>query len=55
MLPVVTVKYSTEPTSNDNCSDYIFASPDLAVARPHEVRAVEVTDHRPVVAAFAPQ
>lgn len=45
----------TDPTSNDNCSDYIFATPDLAVARPNEVRAVEVTDHRPVVAGFAPE
>ena len=42
----------TEPTSNDNCSDYVFTSPDLASA-PNEVVDVEVSDHRPVLARLA--
>jgi endonuclease/exonuclease/phosphatase family metal-dependent hydrolase len=40
----------TDPTSNDNCSDYVFTSADLALAAPNEVAPVEVTDHRPVIA-----
>jgi endonuclease/exonuclease/phosphatase family metal-dependent hydrolase len=43
----------TEPTSNDNCSDYVFGGPDVAFAGANDVRAVEVSDHRPVVARFA--
>ena len=39
----------TAPTSNDNCSDYVFTSPDLASA-PNEVVDAEVSDHRPVLA-----
>lgn len=42
----------TEPTSNDNCSDYIFSSPDLVAVVPAQVRDVDVSDHRPVVATF---
>ena len=43
----------TQPTSNDNCSDYVFTSDDLARARPNEVVGVDVSDHRPVLAAVA--
>ena len=45
----------TEPTSNDNCSDYVFSSPDLVPVAPTEVRDVDVSDHRPVVATFPTQ
>jgi endonuclease/exonuclease/phosphatase family metal-dependent hydrolase len=40
----------TEPTSNDNCSDYVFVSPDLAASTVTEVVDVDVSDHRPVLA-----
>jgi endonuclease/exonuclease/phosphatase family metal-dependent hydrolase len=40
----------TQPTSNDNCSDYVFTTPDLELAAANEVLAVEVSDHRPVLA-----
>ncbi len=43
----------TEPTSNDNCSDYVFSSSDLEPLAPTQVGAVQVSDHRPVVATFA--
>jgi len=43
----------TEPTSNDNCSDYVFTSSDLEPLAPTRVRDVQVSDHRPVVATFA--
>lgn len=42
----------TEPTSNDNCSDYVFTSPDLASVSTEVVDA-EVSDHRPVLARLA--
>lgn len=42
----------TQPTSNDNCSDYVFATDDLAPLGPGEVIEVDVSDHRPVLAAF---
>ena len=45
----------TEPTSNDNCSDYVFSSPDLEPVAPTQVRDVAVSDHRPVVASFPTQ
>ena len=32
----------TQPTSNENCSDYVFTSADLALAAPNEVAPVEV-------------
>ena len=39
----------TMPTSNDNCSDYVFVTPDLAFADPVEVlEEADVGDHRPV-------
>ncbi len=40
----------TLPTSNDNCSDYLFATPDLNLVAPNAVVEVEVSDHRPVLA-----
>lgn len=40
----------TQPTSNDNCSDFVFTTPDLQLAAPNEVLDVEVSDHRPVLA-----
>ncbi len=40
----------TEPTSNDNCSDYIFVSPNLAASTATGVIDVDVSDHRPVLA-----
>lgn len=43
-------KLCTEPTSNDNCSDYVMTTPDLELTRPNEILAVDVSDHRPVVA-----
>ena len=43
----------TLPTSNDNCSDYIFITPDLTPAGPMAVVPVEVSDHRPVLARLA--
>ena len=44
----------TEPTSNDNCSDYVFTSPDVSALAPHEVVDAEVSDHRPVLARLVP-
>jgi endonuclease/exonuclease/phosphatase family metal-dependent hydrolase len=44
----------TEPTSNDNCSDYVFTSDDMGALAPAEVIGVDVTDHRPVLARLAP-
>lgn len=44
----------TQPTSGDNCSDYVFTTPDVRLTRPHEVVPVDVTDHRPVRAHLAP-
>jgi len=38
----------TTPTSNDNCSDYVFISPDMVLGQPIEVVDVDVSDHRPV-------
>lgn len=45
-------EFCTQPTSNDNCSDYVFTTPDLGLAAPNEVLAVEVSDHRPVLASI---
>lgn len=45
----------TVPTSNDNCSDYVFSSPDLQPVGPTQVLDVDVSDHRPVVASFPTQ
>ena len=42
----------TLPTSNDNCSDYVFHSPDLPATSPHRVQPTDVSDHRPVEAVF---
>ena len=43
----------TDPTSNDNCSDYIFTSADVVLPAPNEVVQVELTDHRPVITRLA--
>jgi len=39
----------TAPTSNDNCSDYVFTSPDVDVLAPTVVVDVGVADHLPVL------
>jgi endonuclease/exonuclease/phosphatase family metal-dependent hydrolase len=40
----------TQPTSNDNCSDYVLVTPDLRLDPPVEVLdPAAVGDHRPVV------
>lgn len=44
----------TLPTSNDNCSDYVFTSPDVDVVAPTSVVDLDVSDHRPVLARLAP-
>jgi endonuclease/exonuclease/phosphatase family metal-dependent hydrolase len=38
----------TAPTSNDNCSDYVFTSPDVEVLAPTAVIDTGVADHLPV-------
>lgn len=44
----------TQPTSNDNCSDYVLVTPDLRFVAPVEVLDdADVGDHRPVVAVVA--
>jgi len=43
----------TSPTSNDNCSDYVFTSDDMVALAPTEVIGVDVSDHRPVLARLA--
>lgn len=40
----------TEPTSNDNCSDYVFTSDDMVPLTPNAVIGVDVSDHRAVLA-----
>ena len=46
----------TMPTSNDNCSDYVFVTPDLAQEPPARVLPKSsVSDHRPVVSVVEPQ
>ena len=45
----------TEPTSNDNCSDYVLTSPDIDLVAPTTVLDVDVSDHRPVLARLARQ
>jgi endonuclease/exonuclease/phosphatase family metal-dependent hydrolase len=42
----------TEPTSNDNCSDYVFTSPDVDLLAPTEVIDAGVADHRPVLSVL---
>jgi endonuclease/exonuclease/phosphatase family metal-dependent hydrolase len=42
-------KVCTTPTSNDNCSDYIFATPDLDLGSGVQIlEEQEIGDHRPV-------
>jgi endonuclease/exonuclease/phosphatase family metal-dependent hydrolase len=42
----------TEPTSNDNCSDYVFTSPDVDPIAPTAVLDAGVSDHRPVLSVL---
>jgi endonuclease/exonuclease/phosphatase family metal-dependent hydrolase len=43
----------TVPTSNDNCSDYVFTSPDVELLAPTTVLDAGVSDHRPVLSVLA--
>lgn len=43
----------TVPTSNDNCSDYVFTTDEMKLVAPNDVLEVEVSDHRPVLARIA--
>jgi endonuclease/exonuclease/phosphatase family metal-dependent hydrolase len=42
----------TAPTSNDNCSDYVFVGPGLAQSPPVEVLDTDLSDHRLVVSTI---
>lgn len=43
----------TQPTSNDNCSDYVLLTGDLDLLEPVEVLDTGPSDHRPVRARLA--
>lgn len=43
----------TQPTSNDNCSDYVLLTEDLDLVAPVEVLDIGPSDHRPVRAEVA--
>ena len=53
LVTTQSTRVCTEPTSNDNCSDYVFTSPDVQATVPNDVGEVDLSDHRPVLARLA--